>query len=197
MTDIEKARKLFHDAGLAFPAIPEQLAAQLKERGPWEFSTRPLAMSPYNLQHFVDEGEGSQIENYAVVAHSGHGVNSYAIQYYLVQNPLRLFLHMGWGGVYMNATGATAAVRDCFAMADKLVLAVQRTKGVGHGEQLLVVGSDFYGSYWRRPGESGVGEKSNSIKPVTVLTEAHRWLMKYRCGARSGRAGKGRNVRSQ
>ena len=32
MTDIEKARKLFHDSGLAFPTVPEELAVQVKER---------------------------------------------------------------------------------------------------------------------------------------------------------------------
>lgn len=89
MTDIEKARELFRGAGLAFPTIPEELVAQLEERGRWQFSTRPLVNSPYNLHHYVDEVEGTQIEDYAVLAHSGHGVNSYAIQYYLVQNPLR------------------------------------------------------------------------------------------------------------
>jgi len=34
MTDIEKARQLFRDAGLAFPTIPEELAARLKGRAP-------------------------------------------------------------------------------------------------------------------------------------------------------------------
>jgi hypothetical protein len=31
MTDIEKARKLFHDSGLAFPTVPEELAVRVKE----------------------------------------------------------------------------------------------------------------------------------------------------------------------
>ena len=30
MTDIEKARQLFRDAGLAFPTIPGELVEQLK-----------------------------------------------------------------------------------------------------------------------------------------------------------------------
>jgi hypothetical protein len=189
MSNIEKAMELFRGAGLAFPTIPEEFTAALKERGPWVFSTRPLATSPYNLQDYVDEGEGSQIENYAVLAHSGHGVNSYAIQYYLVQNLLRMFLHLGWGGVYMDSTEATATVRDCFAMADKLVLAIQHSKKITDRERLLVVGSDFYGSYWRGPGKSGVSEEPNSTRPLPVLTEAYRWLMNDRCGARIGRAG--------
>ncbi len=37
MTAVEKARHLFQEAGLAFPTIPEELAARLKERGKWLF----------------------------------------------------------------------------------------------------------------------------------------------------------------
>lgn len=84
MTDIEKARHLFQEAGLAFPTIPGALVAGLKEQGKWLFSTRELKMSPYNLQHYVHEVDGSHVEDYAVLCHSGHGTNSYAIQYYLV-----------------------------------------------------------------------------------------------------------------
>jgi hypothetical protein len=32
MTDVERARKLFQETGLAFPKIPEELAARLKEQ---------------------------------------------------------------------------------------------------------------------------------------------------------------------
>jgi len=76
MNEIEKARQLFREAGLAFPTIPEELAVQLKERHRWLFSTRPIDVSPYNLFHDVDEVEGTQVNDYAVVSHSGHGVNS-------------------------------------------------------------------------------------------------------------------------
>lgn len=50
-------------------------------------------MSPYNLQYYVEEMDQADA-TYVVLAHSGHGTNSYAIQYYLVSGPLRLFLHL-------------------------------------------------------------------------------------------------------
>lgn len=99
---IEKARSLWRKTGLAFPTIPEELKRALNERGPWLYSTRSLPMSPYNLQYYLEEAELKRIKRYAVLAHSGHGVNSYAIQYYLLYKRLRLFLHLGWGGVYME-----------------------------------------------------------------------------------------------
>ena len=40
MTDIEKARQLFRKSKLAFPTILDELAAGLKERDEWLFSTR-------------------------------------------------------------------------------------------------------------------------------------------------------------
>jgi hypothetical protein len=46
MKDIDKARKLFHEAGLAFPKIPHEFALRLKERGDWVFATREIEESP-------------------------------------------------------------------------------------------------------------------------------------------------------
>lgn len=116
------------------------------------FSTRPIEMSPYNLEHFVRE-TGRQADNYAVLAHSGHGVNSYAIQYYLVHGCLRMFLHLGWGGVYMDADAEAAKISECFSMADRLVeVAEFAGKSVGI-RCLAVVVSDLYGSYWVAPGQ--------------------------------------------
>jgi hypothetical protein len=52
MTDIEKARRLFRDAGLAFPTIPEKLAAQLKGARSMAFlhpANRDVALQPSAL----------------------------------------------------------------------------------------------------------------------------------------------------
>ena len=41
MTDINKARELFSNAGLAFPTLPDELAVKLQERDRWvPFSQR-------------------------------------------------------------------------------------------------------------------------------------------------------------
>jgi len=187
MTDIDKARQFFRDEGLAFPTIPEELAAHLKERDPWVFSTRPIDMSPYNLQNYIREVEENQVKDYALLSHSGYGVNSYAIQYYLVQGSLRMFLHLGWGGVYMDKKKAAATIHDCFSIADQVVRAAQSVRCFHAGEYLTVVGSDFYGGYWLPPGESRPGKDTGrkdplDVKPIEVLTEALGWLTSYRGG---------------
>jgi hypothetical protein len=176
MTDIEKARRLFREAGLAFPTIPEGLAVQLKEQSRWLFSTREIDMSPYNLQHYVHEIDGTDVEDYAVLSHSGHGANSYAIQYYLVYGPLRMFLHLGWGGVYMDADAAAGNIRQCFSLADEIVSMMKTMQWLRPGDRLMIVGSDFYGSYWSAPEESRRKEDSDSKRPVEVLAEVLHWL---------------------
>lgn len=174
MTDIEKARHLFQEAGLAFPTIPDALAARLEEQDEWIFSTRAIEISPYNLQHFVDEVEGSHVDDYVVLSHSGHGFKSYAIQYYLVFGPLCLFLHLGWGGVYMDADAAVARIRECFSLADQIVPSAMTLGRLGPGPRLTIVGSDFYGSHWSAPDRHEEREGSNG--PAEVLAEVLHWL---------------------
>jgi hypothetical protein len=71
MTDINKARDLFSSAGLAFPALPDELAVKLKERDRWVFSTRPIRMWPYELDRYVHQSQRRQIRDYALLSHSG------------------------------------------------------------------------------------------------------------------------------
>jgi hypothetical protein len=176
VTDIEKARQLFKNANLAFPGIPEELATRLKEQDEWLFSTREIEMWPYNLQHYICEIDETPVEDYVILSHSGHGVNSYALQYYIVHGMLEMFLHLGWGGVYMDAEKAAANIRDCFSLADEIVAAAQAARKLQTGTRLRIVCSDFYGSYWSIPGKLRRKEYADSKNSARVLTEALNWL---------------------
>ena len=170
MSDIDKAEQLFREANLSFPTIPEKLGEQLKQHGKWLFSTRELPASPYVLHAYVDEGP--QVADYVILAHSGHGANSYAIQYYLVFEGLHMFLHLGWGGVYMDAKAATSQIAECFSLADQIVL--RAPKRLAANERLMIVVSDFYGSYWLKPAQK-LGQKgkfNKSTGDVTAIDES-------------------------
>jgi hypothetical protein len=175
-TDIEKAKELFRQAGLAFPTIPAQLATRLKERDNWLFSTREVDESPYELRSYIGDAHATDVADYAILAHSGHGSNSYAIQYYLVYGALRMFLHLGWGGVYMDPNRAAATIHECFSLADEIIAAVQTSGRLRLGDRLIIVGSDFYGSYWSAPGQARREEDLPRETPATVLSEALHWL---------------------
>jgi len=172
--DIETARKLFEDSGLAFPSIPEKLAQNLKEKEKWVFSTRKIWVSPYVLQEYVDE----TTKDYAILSHAGRGSNSYAIQYYLVHGNLKMFLHLGWGGIYMDEKEATAQIQTCFSIADQIVLAAQTSEKLSKGNALKVVCSDFYGSYWSVSDIDAKKEDTSSLRPEEVLTEVLHWLQR-------------------
>jgi hypothetical protein len=175
LSGIEKARQLFRQAGLAFPTIPKQLAARFKERGEWLFATRELKIPPYNFDDYVPESHDA-VGDYAVLCHSGYGVNSYAIQYYLVYGPVRMFLFLGWGGVYMNAEAAASKIRECFSLADEIVPIATTVGQLKAGERVTIVGSDSYNSYWFVSGQSRQKERGGSKGPAEVLTEVLHWL---------------------
>ena len=180
MSDIEKARQVFEKAGLAFPTIPEKLAEQLKEQSKWVFSTRPIDVWPYLLHSYVEEAEKSEVNDYAVLCHAGHGVNSWAIHYYLVQDSLRMFLQLGWGGVYSNGGEDAALIRDCFSLADKIASVANTVGPFQPGTHLTVVVSNFGGSYWLPPGKTRRGEASGNNGTLKVLSQSLTWLRNSR-----------------
>jgi len=158
------------------PTIPEKLAVKLKQHSEWLFSTRKLRVSPYDLGHYVLERDRARGNDYAILCHSGHGVNSYAIQYYLVYGSVRIFLFLGWGGAYMNAKKATSEIRECFSLADAIVAAAMTTRKLGADKRLTVIGSDFYDSRWSAPGHNCRKKESDCDIPTAVLREALDWL---------------------
>lgn len=181
-SDVWLGRQLFGESGLFFPTIPQELAPRFNKRGDWCFSTKRLTVSPYAFDEYVRQGRKKRVRDYVVLAHAGYGANSYALHYYLVKAPLRLFLQVGWGGAYMNARQATRDVNRCFKLADRLVLAVDRARRVhalSSSGFLMVAASEFYGSSWHKPGEVPTeGERGAPItkSPHLVLSEALRWV---------------------
>jgi hypothetical protein len=176
MSDIEKARQVFEKAGLAFPTIPEKLAEQLKEQSKWVFSTRPIDVWPYLLHSYVEEAEKSEVDDYAVLCHAGHGVNSYAIHYYLVQDSLRMFLQLGWGGIYSDEGKDTARIRDCFLLADQISSVAKTVGRFRAGNHLTVVVSNFGGSYWLPPGKTRRENDKRCEDPLAMLKEVLAWV---------------------
>jgi hypothetical protein len=177
LADLEKARKLFCEAGLSFPKIPESFAAQFKELDNWLFSTREISTSPYLLNYYVAEFDRTQIKDYVVLAHTGHGVNSYALQYYVVCANLGMFLHLGWGGVYAEPEADKAVIRESFSLADKILLAAETVGRFKNNGRMKIVACDFDDSHWSPPGNQLAKKESDSSKrPAEVLADALHWL---------------------
>jgi hypothetical protein len=177
MDDLEEVKILFQKAGLGFPTIPDELAARLKKRDELLFSTREIQLPPYIIRYYVREIDSIHVEDYASLCYCDNGLNSSALQYYLVYGPLQMFLHMGFGGFYMNNKAAAAHIKKCFMLADEITRAVQSDGKLRALGRLKIVGTDFYGSPWYAPGDNRSTEDWQLFKPPTkVLTEARFWL---------------------
>jgi hypothetical protein len=178
---IQSLKRLFTEAGLSLPPIPASLALQLQERRDWCFSTTPLERSPYAFDDFVREGIRPEVPDSLVLAHAGHGANSYALHYFLVRTPLHLFLQAAWGGAYMDEAKARSEVNECFSRADLLVAAADRAKAAGlfqPGERLIVVASSFSGGFWCKPGEEPPDHRVSPApaSPCDILNQAVAWM---------------------
>lgn len=179
--EVTNAKSLLNNVGLDFPPLPLDLEPSFKQRDRWCFSTKPVTLSPYCFDEYVRDGTMSSAQDYMLFCHAGHGANSYAWHYYLVSGQLRLFLQLGCGGAYMNPDGTTRAVNECFGLASRLFTKVRERRDAGRlrsDDRLIIVGSEFYGSYWIPGGErrrSPHGERL-CVKPSVVLAEALRWL---------------------
>jgi hypothetical protein len=163
-TPANQARQLFARERLPFPPLPEHLAARLVADGDHVFASRKLEFGPYNLELFLSEVETGDPREYAVVGFDGHGMNSWAAHYYLVQPGLALFLQLPWGGAYDDPDECRRDITQFFDLAGQIQEGVQRDREQGTlspGGRLVVVSSPFAPSGWAwlpapAPGPSGL-----------------------------------------
>ena len=139
--------------GIPFPFIPPEMRPAFAELSDWVYGTRPDAPWLYEIRQFVREAGTEPVADYMLLGHAGHGIQSYAIHYYVVRGPLALFLPIGWGGAYMNKDQAARDMTARFAQAKQLITAVevaQQKDCFRTEERLIISASDFYGSSWTR-----------------------------------------------
>jgi hypothetical protein len=140
----------FREAGLPAPPIPSRFESSLQDLGPWWFATNdvsPVSMYLFETDFLLTLLTG-QFDDFVAVSHAGHGANSYALSYFLLDGPRALFLQTAWGGVYTDAEKAASAWRLLVSQVERLIHAAQSPTGVnarGPQERLLVVNSELRG----------------------------------------------------
>jgi hypothetical protein len=149
---IEQARSQFASEQLPFPEIPYHLAQRLRAVGEHLFTTAKTEMGPYMLGAYSGPVlDNADHEDFAVIGFDGHGINSWAVHYYLVERGLALFLQRPWGGAYTDPDEARAPVEQAFAWAARLRAAVKQAVDAGlipAGWRLAVVLSAFGSESW-------------------------------------------------
>lgn len=121
--ELDQARHQLRKASLAFPPLPDELAAHFQRFGPWWWGTRELnAFEMYLFGGIVGaDGIEGPPPDYMALCHAGHGVNSYALNYQLVFRPVAIIFQVGWGGIYGDKAKEAARFRRQCELAAGLV----------------------------------------------------------------------------
>lgn len=146
------AQQVFAREQLPFPPLPDPLAARLQATRDVIFATRELDCGPYHLQRFTAEMlNGLPPDDYAILGFDGHGTNSWAVHYFLVQPGIALFMQWPWGGAYDNPDEGRAIITKIFQWAEAVQRAVERGRRGGqlsNGWRLAVVHSALSPCGW-------------------------------------------------
>lgn len=148
MSVAEEARALFEASGIEFPEIPIDLASRLMESRDWGYTTRTDELAPYDFEGYADELEDPALQDYAILAHDGHGMNSYMMHYYLVKGTLRLLLQLPYGGVYMAEPETTDYLNDCIRLASEITREALGGRLRHPEDRLTILCSLSYGWDW-------------------------------------------------
>ena len=153
------------------PPISRAYGERLYQLRPWCFTSRAaLESSAYNIDWFVSELLQDSPEPYVLLEHAGHGVNSYALHFYKVDNHVGLFLQLPWGGLYGNRDEEVQSIRLEF-------LRIQQTtdtrSAIPELRRLVVVESGFHGSRWGWQDTTGSKQVSwSEIEPFSMVLPA-------------------------
>jgi hypothetical protein len=141
-----RVKRTFERAGLAVPPIPERFKRSLRVLDGWCFATRKIdGFSMYSFDGLISEALCGHAPDYVAISHAGHGVNSYAVSYFLVDGPLVLLTQAPWGGVYMEADSAASGVKALFDRCSELIDAISQAPGPLQAGRLVVVDSTMRG----------------------------------------------------
>lgn len=148
---LAEIEQLYRADGLEVPYIPAEMLPELKQLNPAVFSTRQNLPPPYAMFTYSEEITTQRPDDYLIFGHDGHGINSWALHYYLVRGPLALFVQVSWGTAYGDKAEDTARVNAKFAEAKEFIRTVETAEKQGKfkpGERLVVIDSDFNGRRW-------------------------------------------------
>jgi hypothetical protein len=153
------------------PPVPRELVERVRALAPGLVTTRRDELGPYELRPFLDELAGGSPEPYLLLGTAGHGIDAWAMHYYLVGAHLGLFIQLRFGGAYGDLERERARVASAFAVAEDLVLAPGLDR-LAEGQRLVVVASDLAGWRWGVIGPEGTGLKAAD----DPLGDALAWL---------------------
>jgi hypothetical protein len=148
---IFRVRALFADQGLPFPPLPPSLESGLRQTGEHTFASRDALPPLYALDAHLTPLRQGTVTDYVALGFDGHGINSWAMHFYLVAGPVAMFLQCRWDNVYDDQARAKERMEGVFGLAERLILDLEQAQREGRlagGQRMLLCFSDFTPSGW-------------------------------------------------
>ena len=142
----------FLEQQLPIPILPGEIAQRIRRVAPWMWTSRESWTSPYDLSAWLSEVLKHPTEDYVMIGHAGHGMNSYALHYYLVYGPLAVFAQFHWGGAYTDQSRTVLSLSRLYEAVESMltgIAAAVREGRLPESARLIVKQSDFAGHGWR------------------------------------------------
>jgi hypothetical protein len=158
---LQDLRQRFESAGLPLPPIPAVLEADMRIIGPWTWGTEADPSPAYDFAVHEQQAIESGADR-LLIAHAGHGVNSWALHYYLTVDPVSVIVQVPYGGAHDDADRAVATVGRRFEEIVGLLGSAATATRAGRfedGTRLVVARSDWHGGRVVVVGPEGEGEE--------------------------------------
>jgi hypothetical protein len=185
---LEEAARTFSGAGLELPPVPDEMRAGLRTTQRWCFATRPVdPMALYLFRGVIRDVLTMWPEDHVAFCHAGHGLNSYALTYVLIRDPIAIIAQIGWGGAYMDNGVAAQCWADQMRSCGRVIAAAESAQEGGRippGRRLVMAESDIRGvglcGWLGRPEEHGVapelaprepGEPDRLVQGLDILNK--------------------------
>ncbi|MFO1056680.1 MAG: hypothetical protein U1E53_06890 [Dongiaceae bacterium] len=183
---IDAVRGVFAAEALPVPPLPVPLAGQLRRLDRETFGTRRPAAPLYDIAAHLEAA--AEPEESLLLGFDGHGVNSWAVHYYLSTPALLLLVQRPWGGAYMDAGGNRADIAETFAAIAALLDATAHAADrLPPGRRLAAIVSAFGPSQWAwLDGASFDGASWQAGTPAAVIAAAEAELQAVAGGLAPG-----------
>lgn len=158
----------FTSRDLPAPYIPPALAGKLERIDERTFATRSVDVHPIWIPGWLDELRGGPVEDFAVVAHAGHGGSKVAVHVFVAIGPVAVFLQLPWGTAFGDVERQRQGMKWAMEKAEPVIRAAEARAGEPRRWALVISGYETSG--WQALPD---GEWHDSDEPYveTLLAE--------------------------